>query len=147
MSESDCESEEKNIACECDDMSDVLNWIRLAIDEYQKTKEEKIYFIYIPAVLVGDLITFKKSIPELVDVFEEIVIEPEYDRTGLEHSKYSENYIGVDNFTMLLFFKYEDENSEILEIQVHVFFEEYSDDMSEESTQPENSDEDVDEDD
>lgn len=138
------ESEENNITCRCDDMSDVLNWIRLAIDEYQKTNEEKIYFIYIPAVLVGDLIAFKRSIPELVDVFEENIIDYEYDQTGLEYSKYSENYIGVEKFTMLLFFEYERENSENLEIQVHVYFEEYSDDMSEEDTQPENSDEDAD---
>lgn len=137
------ESEENNITCRCDDMSDVLNWIRLAIDEYQKTNEEKIYFIYIPAVLIGDLIAFKRSIPELVDVFEENIIDYEYDKTGLEYSKYSENYIGIEKFTMLLFFEYERENSENLEIQVHVYFEEYSDDMSEEDTQSENSDEDA----
>lgn len=144
MSESESESENEYFYCKCDDINEVLNWIRLVIDEFIKTEEETRYYLHIPTSVIGNLFDFKRSIPDLLDVYEKFFIDDESDQTAiLEHCRYREKYIGDKKFHLMLFFSYIDEDNENLEIQTVAYWsqddsdddsDKFSDYVSEEKT-------------
>ncbi len=124
----------------CPTVNDVLWRIRFTIDQYLETDQEIRSCMRIPTRLIGDLIAFKNSLPNLLDVFKEIVFDCDEDETELEFCKFSESYIGQKKFFLNLFFEYVDESKEILEIYAVAYYNEYLTDCSEDETEGEEDD-------
>lgn len=121
--ESDNESEDLINVRECDDVSDVLNWLRLTVAEFLTAGEETRYYLFIPSRLIGNLIAFKKSLADLLDIYERYLLDEDDDPTGLEPCRFREKYVNDEKFNLMLFFSYADEDNEMMEIQAVAFWD------------------------
>lgn len=125
--ESDNESEDLINVRECDDVSDVLNWLRLTVAEFLTAGEQTRYYLFIPSRLIGNLIAFKKSLADLLDIYERYLLDEDDDPTGLEPCRFREKYVNDEKFNLMLFFSYADEDNEMLEIQAVAFWDDDDD--------------------
>jgi len=106
-------------------INDIYDKIRYIINEYCNYKKEISSIMHIPKYLIPDLIAFKKTISTVLDITEEVVFTD--NESELEFCKFSEKYDDPNEFYLNLFFKYVDDNNEILEIKAIVYYENYDD--------------------
>lgn len=111
--------EEEEKVYEISNIDDLLNELKFSIAEFNKqnNNDEIKKIFHIPSYLIENLMNFKYSLPESLDVFEEYI----YD--GTDMCKFSENYEGDKKFFLILGFEFFGENDEWLEIGSSVYFD------------------------